>query len=299
LLKITRTPDGFAYLHLWRDGEEYFRQKSDLFLGEWTNVRFVAVPKRSVENVFYVDLSREALDFPDQSFDAAYAYHVLEHLTPGEGARFVREVFRVLKPGGVFRTSVPDLESICRDYLHHLELVRQDPSVRHVLRYRWSVMEIFEQMVREKPGGRMMEALQTGEYDPEFIEERYSDIFRPILEAAASGNRGRAKDRAHANALSGGPRSLLRKLEKRFRNTDQPNRHDPGVSKERVRWMYDRLSLRMLMEAAGFTDAERMDFKNSNIPNWRRYDLDSSNLVDRPIDPSVYLESRRPAGEAS
>src|SRR6267143_4986145 len=87
-MKVTRTRDGLAYLHLWREGEEYFRQKGDK-LKEWTNIMFVVGPQPPMENVFYADLSRQPLDFPDATFDAANAYHLLEHLTPVEGERLV------------------------------------------------------------------------------------------------------------------------------------------------------------------------------------------------------------------
>lgn len=62
-----------------------------------------------------VDLSR----FGDQAVDEVYASHVLEHL----GYRFefthaLQEMFRVLRPGGLLRASVPNLEVLCRIFLH-------------------------------------------------------------------------------------------------------------------------------------------------------------------------------------
>lgn len=41
---------------------------------------FVAVSVPPIDNVFYVDLSKKQLDFPDNTFDAVNAYHVLEHV---------------------------------------------------------------------------------------------------------------------------------------------------------------------------------------------------------------------------
>src|ERR1700733_13753782 len=52
--------------------------------------------------------------FPDNSFDAVYSSHVLEHFTPQQGSFLIRESCRVLKPGGILRTVVPDLEASCR-----------------------------------------------------------------------------------------------------------------------------------------------------------------------------------------
>jgi predicted SAM-dependent methyltransferase len=62
-----------------------------------------------------VDLSQ----FTDQSVDEIYASHVYEHLGYKEDLPMaLREVMRVLKPGGVLRASVPDLEILCRVMLH-------------------------------------------------------------------------------------------------------------------------------------------------------------------------------------
>ena len=184
MLKVTRTRSGLAYLHIWREGEEYFQQKSDKFLKEWTNVMFVAVPQPPIKNIYYVDLSKKTLDFSNNTFDAVNAYHVLEHLTPHEGQKFTAEIFRVLKPNGVFRVSTPDLQSICREYLRQLGIASENPTLQNIQRYQWSVMRIFEQMVREKPGGMMLDSLRDGNYDREYLDQTFGDCFRPIIENA-------------------------------------------------------------------------------------------------------------------
>ena len=58
--------------------------------------------------------------------------------------------------------------------------------------------------------------------------------------------------------------------------------------------MYDIVSLTLLMRNAGFVQIQQQDYKHSDIPEWSRYNLDCSNVADRAIDPSVYVEGRKP-----
>lgn len=51
------------------------------------------------------------------SCDLVYCSHILEHLALAELRCALRETLRILKPGGVFRGVLPDLESACRNYL--------------------------------------------------------------------------------------------------------------------------------------------------------------------------------------
>ena len=68
----------------------------------------------------------------DESCSEIYASHVLEHLPyDGELLRAIMGFHRVLKPGGRLRVSVPDLETLCRLFLH-TEL--QAPDRFHVMR---------------------------------------------------------------------------------------------------------------------------------------------------------------------
>ena len=53
---------------------------------------------------------------PDGSIDLIYNCHVLEHFKRRDVGRVLREWHRVLKPGGVLRTSVPDFAAVCEIY---------------------------------------------------------------------------------------------------------------------------------------------------------------------------------------
>jgi predicted SAM-dependent methyltransferase len=63
----------------------------------------------------YVDLTRP-LPFADATFAYAFGEHVIEHLGEADGARLMRELHRVLRPGGVLRLTTPDLRKIIAIY---------------------------------------------------------------------------------------------------------------------------------------------------------------------------------------
>jgi len=58
------------------------------------------------------------LPFADNSVSAIYASHVLEHLYRSQALALISECKRTLKPGGVLRLVVPDLQSMVVEYLN-------------------------------------------------------------------------------------------------------------------------------------------------------------------------------------
>ena len=254
---------------------------------------------------------RQPLRFADNTFDAANAAHIFEHLTPEEGRHFAGELYRVLKPGGVCRVSTPDLERICRDYLRLLARCRKEPSAKNIYRYHWSVWEIFDQIVREKSGGRMLEALQREDLDVEFIEEVYGDVFREFYgkataepkNGAGEVTRGSALGRLLARPPAEIPSVIVRKVRtaigSRLRGRQEAAvQNDPRKTGECVKWMYDRVSLGLLLEGRGFEKASVKRCAESDIVGWERYNLDQSNYGNYAIDPSVLVETRKPRASA-
>jgi predicted SAM-dependent methyltransferase len=59
---------------------------------------------------------RFPLRFPDNTWKGVYAHHSVEHIDYPDAYRLFREIRRVLRPGGVFRMIVPDLEVFLRCY---------------------------------------------------------------------------------------------------------------------------------------------------------------------------------------
>jgi predicted SAM-dependent methyltransferase len=66
--------------------------------------------------------------FHDGSAAAVNSEHFIEHLTRDHAAAYLREAFRVLRPGGLIRTSTPDLGGLAEAY------VAKDPRALEVHR---------------------------------------------------------------------------------------------------------------------------------------------------------------------
>jgi len=54
--------------------------------------------------------------FEDDTFKYIYSEHMIEHLRINKVKGFLEEVYRVLKPGGIFRVTCPDLELFVDQY---------------------------------------------------------------------------------------------------------------------------------------------------------------------------------------
>lgn len=60
---------------------------------------------------------RKGIPAGDNSLEIIYHCHFLEHLSNDEGFVFLTECFRCLRPGGVMRVALPDMELWCRNYM--------------------------------------------------------------------------------------------------------------------------------------------------------------------------------------
>jgi predicted SAM-dependent methyltransferase len=72
--------------------------------------------KRFPKNIKYGDIVK-GLPIPQESCDAIYCAHVLEHLSYQDCLRAVKNTFSHLKVNGIFRLVVPDLKCLASWYL--------------------------------------------------------------------------------------------------------------------------------------------------------------------------------------
>jgi predicted SAM-dependent methyltransferase len=255
----------------------------------WTNIDLVAMAPGVISH----DV-RRGIPFADASFDAVYASHVVEHLTPREALRLLQEGRRVLRSGGTLRLVVPDLEGIVRAYLGALARA-QDGAPGGAEDHAWMVLELIDQMVRTQSGGDMAAFLERKPFpNREFVVSRIGREAEKFWAARPHGvggqgqrlravvSRLRRAIAAAGIAILGGRDARATFLEARFRARGEVHR-----------WMYDRLSLGRLMESAGFADPRVVGPEESRIPDFAAYALDSDGGRPRKPD-SLYMEAVRP-----
>jgi SAM-dependent methyltransferase len=148
------------------------------FHPEFINIDAVS----SSPHVLAYDLNK-GIPFPDATFDVVYQSHLLEHFKKENALDFLKECYRVLKTSGVIRLAVPDLEQIVRGYLDELDKALQQPE-ESGQNYDWMLLELYDQAVRGRSGGAMLEYLEQDNIPNEaFVYQRIGAEARDIIHA--------------------------------------------------------------------------------------------------------------------
>lgn len=236
---------------------------------DWTNVDF----KSTHPSVIECDLNT-GIPFPDNTFDAVYHSHLLEHFHKHFALEFLKDCHRVLKPGGVLRVVVPDLEQIARWYLVLLEKAQQGDLAAQ-RRYEWIMLEMFDQMVRNHSGGEMLKYWRQNPMPAEdFVIERMGGEVLGMIQNL----------RRQATAS-------VAPISQNQRNAEQIGQF--RLSGEIHHWMYDRYSLGKLLGDAGFCKISVRRADESGIAGFNKFHLDMlpDGSVRKPD--SLFMEANK------
>ncbi len=235
---------------------------------------------------------RQPIPLESNAYEFVYAMRCIEHLTEEEADTFLSELYRILKPGGLLRVSCPDLEDIIRVYNRFIKTIGNNPSDKQLLKHQWLMLEFQDQMVRQKSGGRMMEMIAAGAYDPEFAKERYGDVFESFIprEAAIS---AKPQKLSMTQQLK---HNIKKRLPFMFPQKPVATAAHPWDTLECNKWMYDEFTLADALKRAGFINFQKQTPDHSQSPDWNKYMLDTSNKGSYPFEPSLYMECIKPKG---
>ncbi len=144
-------------------------------------------------------------------------------------------------------------------------------------KYEWIVIEMFDQMVRDQSGGEMLKYWQQNPMPAEkFVIERVgSEALNAI-------------HRLRISPVSHGAASV------------PEGSADPGkigsfrISGEVHQWMYDRYSLKGLLETAGFSAIKQCRADESAISEFNSYLLDIENDGSVRKPDSLFIEAVKP-----
>lgn len=225
---------------------------------------------------------RQPLPFADGSFNAVYCSHVLEHLRREDAARLLAGMRRVLRPAGVIRLAVPDLEAIAREYVAILDAMAR--GEHRAKEHEWIVLEMFDQFARDESGGAMADYLaDPARGGSSFVRARVGEPAAPRggFHAAGALRALRQRLARWAAAAVGGRAASDALREGYFRQSGEVHR-----------WMYDAYSLKRALSEAGFVNVQRRTAFESAIPGFDRYrlDVDEAGNVRKPD--SLFMEAQ-------
>jgi predicted SAM-dependent methyltransferase len=267
------------------------------FHPEWTNVDFVGSDTSILSHNLLT-----GIPFPDETFDVVYHSHLLEHLPKSAALAFIKECYRVLKPEGIHRIAVPDLERIARVYLEALEKAAEG-NERWADNYEWMTLEILDQLVREQGGGEMRAYLLNPKLsNREFVLARIGLEAQNLMnrsEAAVSGASDRKATALNLRRIRRGLRHAPARLREVILRLVLGNDYEM-LKLARFRrggevhlWMYDRYSLSKLLLTAGFRSPQVVTASESRIPGWSNYHMDTEpdGTIYKPD--SLFVEATR------
>lgn len=244
----------------------------DTFHSAWDNFDF----RSHHPGVSDVNLLKP-LPFRAASFAMVYVSHVLEHLPREKVVDVLGEFQRILKPAGILRVVVPDLENLAREYLRQLDSVdRGEDGAKE--RHAWMILELVDQFVRRQSGGFMARWWKCRPLPArDYVLARTGQESRGWVENA---------DRPGATVLSTREifqtPGLIPRRERRFLR-----------SGERHQWAYDRISLQALLTTAGFHEIRVCRAHESALPEFASFALDTTPEGQIRKPDSLFMEARK------
>ncbi|MGA7935181.1 MAG: methyltransferase domain-containing protein, partial [Kovacikia sp.] len=268
---------------------------------DWVNIDFT----ESGKGIIVHDLL-QGIPYPDHSFDVVYHSHLLEHFPKSSAKPFLDECYRVLRPQGILRIAVPDLEQIARTYLLALEKAHFGVP-EWIANYEWILLEMYDQTARNYSGGEMAAYLFSDTIpNQDFVLQRIGTEAKILIEMG----RQLRQQSLSTPVATPQPLRFLKQIYRFLRYSAYRREATLRVllgqeyevlnigrfrrSGEIHQWMYDRFSLTSLLHQCRFQQITQQAADTSAIPHWTNFNLDTEpdGSVYKPD--SIYIEAIRP-----
>lgn len=109
----------YAFNKISRNIKPQSKIKLHIGCGTIYKKNWINIDNNSDNNINKLDLNWDLtkdLPFPNDSVDFIYNEHFIEHLTYLQGQKFLKNIFNLLKNGGVIRIACPDLKQVIEGY---------------------------------------------------------------------------------------------------------------------------------------------------------------------------------------
>lgn len=239
----------------------------------------------------------ESLPLKDNSASVVYSSHFFEHIPRSLIQDFLKECFRVLKPNGVLRLVLPDLEKMARSYLEYRE------NENHV-KADFVVVEIIDQCVRRKSGGQLSQLYKK------FSEKtnlENKEMINFVRERTGENLYKRASSYATKNKMIQKiykiPNVLISRLQRVWINLwllGLPSAfRKQNISLAQIgelhQWLWDFYQVRTELIAAGFNGVIKSTANTSLVHDFPFYPLDLDvDGLPRKGNQSMFVEAYKP-----
>lgn len=227
------------------------------------------------------------LPLSDNFANVVYCSHFIEHIPENKVKIFLNECKRVLKNEGIIRLVLPDFKKMAEEYLVQRNLSNHEKS-------GFMMTSIIDQFVRTVPGGNLKLIFEKAKKNNDYELMNY--IYRRTGYDFKNSTNNK-QDLTKANFTHDKIKSFLFKkycilisnfLPKEFKDQNF-SLADLG---EKHTWIYDKDSIKNLLELSGFKDVTEVSESSSLISNFPFKDLDinEDNVPKKGFD-SMFIEA--------
>ena len=232
------------------------------------------------------------LPFLDNSVDAIYCSHFLEHIPIDKVSNFLHECFRILKKGGVLRLVLPDFESLSKEYLKQVKL-------KNKVKSKIVLLTIIDQCVRKKPGGLLNEFYKDllTKKKVKKSEIKYLTFLNGVDFETKSKNKSKRTFNSYIQKIYSLIKIIFLNIWLKFIMMFLPKTFkEQNISLARIgelhHWIWDYYSLSDYLVKAGFSKTTRQKYNMtiSKVSKLYIFDQDRKKKKSRGIE-SMYIES--------